>query len=289
MTTIDVRPMTADDIDGVLAVVDAADAQAARDAGREPEASTPEGQEQFRRGMERFVERDPDGAWVAVEDGTVVGMAESIRRDAFWGLSMLFVDPPHQSRGLGRRLLDRTLAYAEGSRVRMIMTSPDPRALRRYSRAGLAIHPAVEAEGVVDRAAIPADLPGRSGDVTDLDLVERVDRTLGRSRAEDVEHMLKGGVALDVVDTGAGRGYALHRRNRVRLLGATDERTAALLLWRCLAATDGKAQVWCMTAAQDWAVRVALDARLKVVGAGPLFVAGLDRPPGPWLPSGWYF
>jgi predicted GNAT family acetyltransferase len=240
--------------------------------------------------MERFVERDPEGAWVAVEDDTVVGMAEAIRRGRFWGLSMLFVHPAHQSRGIGRRLLDRALTYAEGSRVRMIMTSPDPRALRRYSRAGLAIHPAVEAEGMVDRAAIPADLPGRTGDVTDLDLVEHVDRTtLGRSRAEDVEHMVKHGIAMEVVDTGAGRGFALHRRDRLRLLGATDEQTAALLLWRCLAATDGKAQVWCMTAAQDWAVRVALEARLKVVAAGPLFVDGLDRPPGPWLPSGWYF
>jgi GNAT superfamily N-acetyltransferase len=281
--------MTADDIDGVAAVVDAADAQAARDAGRDPEVSTAEGQANFRRGMERFVEHDPEGAWVAVEGGTVVGMAEAIRRGPFWGLSMLFVDPAHQSRGLGRRLLDRALAYAEGSRVRMIMTSPDPRALRRYSRAGLAIHPAVEAEGVVNRAALPAGLPGRTGDVTDLDLVEHVDRPLGRSRAEDVEHMLKHGAVMEVVDGGAGRGFALHRNNHVRLLGATDERTAAQLLWRCLAATDGKAAVWCMTASQDWAVRVALDARLRVRGAGPLFVDGLDRPPGPWLPSGWYF
>ncbi len=289
MTQFEIRPMTPADIDGVVAVVEAAGAEADRTAGREPEAPTPEGREHFRRGMQRFVERDPAGAWVAANGGTVVGMAEAIRRGPFWGLSMLFVDPRHQSGGIGRRLLDAAGRYAEGADVRMIMTSPDPRALRRYSGAGLAIHPAVEAEGIVDRAAIPADLPGRTEDVPDLDLVADVDGRLRGSRAEDVEFLVKHGTRMEVVEGTSGRGYALHRKNHLSMLGATDEETAALLLWRFLAATDGKAQVWCMTAAQDWAVRVSLAARLSVVAAGPLFVDGLDRVPGPWLPSGWYF
>ncbi len=281
--------MTPADIDAVVAVVEAAGDEADRRAGREPETPTPEGREHFSRGMELFVERDPAGAWVATDGGAVVGMAEAIRRGSFWGLSMLFVDPGHQSRGVGRRLLEAAHAYADGADVRMIMTSPDPRALRRYSMAGLAIHPAVEAEGTVDRTAIPTGLPGRAGDVTDVDLVADVDAGLRGSRAEDVEFLVKQGARMEVVDSGPGRGYALHRRNRLTLLGATDDGTAAQLLWRVLAATEGKAQVWCMTAGQDWAVKVALAAGMKVAGAGPLFVDGLDRPPGPWLPSGWYF
>jgi hypothetical protein len=36
-------------------------------------------------------------------------------------------------------------------------------------------------------------------------------------------------------------------------------------------------------------VRVALDARLSLVPAGPLFVSGMALPLGPWIPSGWYF
>jgi GNAT superfamily N-acetyltransferase len=281
--------MTLDHIDGVMAVVDAGEAQADRRARREPEPSTPEGREYFRRGMERFVERDPAGAWVAVEGDTVVGMAEAIRRGSFWGLSMLFVHPDQQSGGIGHRLLDAALTYAQDAAVRMIMTSSDPRALRRYSRAGLAIHPAVEAEGVVDRSAIPTGLPGRSGDVSDLDLVADVDAGLRGSRLEDVEFLVKQGVRVEVVDSGTGRGYVLHRRNRVSLLGATDEETATVLLWRMLAEADGKAQMFCLTAGQDWAVRVALAARMKVSAGGPLFVDGLDVPPRPWVPSGWYF
>ncbi|HEX2174480.1 MAG TPA: hypothetical protein VHG70_01100, partial [Nocardioidaceae bacterium] len=124
----------------------------------------------------------------------------------------------------------------------------------------------------------------------DLELVAEVDAGLRGSRAEDVEWMLAhGGSRMEVIDSGGGRGYVVHRKNRVSLLGATDEGTAALLLWRFLTAAEGKASVWCLTAEQDWAVRVALAARLRVVPAGPLFVDGLDRPPGPWIPDGWYF
>jgi GNAT superfamily N-acetyltransferase len=289
VTTIDIRPMVVADVPAVRAVVQAADDETERRAGREPEPSTPEGEAFFRAGMERFVTRDPAGAWVAAAGEQVVGMATAVRRDGFWGLSMLFVHPGQQNGGVGRRLLDAAHGYADGAAVRMIMTSPDPRALRRYSAAGLAIHPAVEAEGEVDRARIPAGLPGRDGAVDDLDLVEEVDKHLGRSRAEDVAWALAHGARLEVVDTADGRGFAVHRRNRLTLLGATTETVAAQVLWRVLAASEGKAGVWCLTAQQDWAVRVALAARLRVVGAGPLFVAGMDRPPGPWVPSGWYF
>jgi GNAT superfamily N-acetyltransferase len=289
VTTIEVRPMTADDIDGVVAVVHEADGEADRAAGRAPEQRTDEQNASFRTGMQRFVDLDPAGAWVAADGDTVVGMAEAIRRGPFWGLSMLFVHPRNQSQGLGRRLLDAALGYAEGAEVRMIMTSPDPRALRRYSGAGLTIHPAVEASGKVDRTTIPAGLPGRSGDVGDVDLVADVDAGLRGSRADDVAYLVKHGSRIEVVDSGRGRGYAVHRNNRLSLLGATDEQTAAQLVWRFLAETDDNAQVWCMTAAQDWAVRVTLAARMRVIGAGPLFMHGRDHPPGPWLPSGWYF
>jgi GNAT superfamily N-acetyltransferase len=250
------------DIDGVAAVVEAAGEQADRRAGRTPVERTPEQREAFARGMHRFVDRDPDGAWVAVDGETVVGMAEAIRRDSFWGLSMLFVHPAAQSNGLGRRLLEASMAYAEGAEVRMILTSPDPRALRRYSLAGLVIHPAVEASGVVDRAQIPTGLPGRAGDTSDLDLVAEVDSALRGSRAEDVEFLVGDGAALEVVEHRGGRGFAVHRRNRLNLLGATDDDTAALLLWRVLAQTEGEAEIWGMTAGQDWAVKVALAARM---------------------------
>ena len=99
---------------------------------------------------------------------------------------MLFVHPEFQSRGVGRRLLEAAGSYAAGATQRMIESSPDPRALRRYFLAGLAMHPTAEMEGQADRRTIPRSLPGRDGDEGDLELVAEVEAQLGRSRTEDV-------------------------------------------------------------------------------------------------------
>ena len=139
--------MNLGDVVGVRTVVEAAAEQFERRAGHQPQPRTDEQREYFLSGLRRFVELDPDGGWVAADGGSVVGMAASIRRGSFWGLSMLFVDPARQNQGLGRQLLDAVLASASGAGVRMILSSSDPRALRRYSLAGLAVHPTVRLEG----------------------------------------------------------------------------------------------------------------------------------------------
>ena len=287
--SIEIRPMASDDIDAVGDVVQAANDAEERAAGREPEPNTPEQTERFRIGTQRFIDRDGDGAWVALDDQGVVGMAEAIRRNDFWGLSMLFIHPRAQGQGIGRMLIDRTLDYAEGATQRMIMASEDPRALRRYSMAGLAIHPGVKAEGTLDRSLIPAGLPGREGGVDDIDLAVAVDAALGRDRSEDIAFLVEQKTSMEVLEDGVRRGFALHRDGRPVLLGASDDETAAILLWRMLAVhVKDRVELYCLTAGQDWAVRVALAARLSVTGSGPLFASGMAVP-GPWLPSGWYF
>jgi GNAT superfamily N-acetyltransferase len=286
---IDVRRMTQGDVAAVATVVDAAGQQLERRAGREPRSRTDQQRAYFLSGLRRFVERDPAGAWVAEDDGRVVGMSNAIRRAEFWGLSMLFVDPERQSLGVGRRLLDAALDCAAGAEVRMILSSSDPRALRRYSLAGLDIHPTVEAIGTPDPSAIPDDLDARAGDAGDLDLVASVDVGLRGSRAEDVEYLLGAGATMQVVDRGGARGYVVHRDTRLLMLGASDEPTASLLFWRFLAQAEGEVEIWALTARQNWAVKVALTARLQLVAAGALFLAGRELPPDAWLPSGWYF
>ena len=287
--SFETRPMTAADAQDVAQVHIAALEVLERQAGNEPETWSEAATERFLVGMRRFVEVDPGGAWVAEDDQGVVGMAEAVRRDSFWGLAMLFVHPRGQSQGVGRALLDRTLEYAEGATVRMIMSSEDPRAMRRYSRAGLSINPGVMLEGTVDHALLPTDLPGRVGSADDLDFVAEVDATIGRARRDDVAFLLDNGAVLEIVEVGQRRGFGLHREGRMAMLGATDEDTAAAVFRRMLAASgEHKIQLWCLTARQDWAVRVGLDARLAVKPSGPLFVSGMDVP-GPWIPSGWYF
>jgi hypothetical protein len=72
------------------------------------------------------------------------------------------------------------------------------------------------------------------------------------------------------------------------MLGATDEQTAAVLLWRFLAASEGQLLIDGLTAAQQWAFDVLHQARLSAQIRGSLFVDGMAVPV-PWIPSGWYF
>ena len=107
----DLRPMALDDVGAAMAVVEAADAALA-EAGLLPPRTPPSDVQlqASRVGHARFVQRDGPGAWVAVSEGRVVGVAESVRRESFWGLSMLFVHPEFQSRGVGGRLLEAARA-----------------------------------------------------------------------------------------------------------------------------------------------------------------------------------
>ena len=64
--------------------------------------------------LHHLVEHDSDGAVVAVDPDrdAIVGAAMALRRGSLWGLSLLVIDPRHQGKGLGRRLLGRALEYA---------------------------------------------------------------------------------------------------------------------------------------------------------------------------------
>jgi GNAT superfamily N-acetyltransferase len=83
---------------------------------------------------------DPDGYFCAVEEGRIRGMVSALVRGRVWYLSMFFVLPGNQGRGLGRALLERALAYGEarGAEIRCTWATLDPRAQARYVMAGMA-------------------------------------------------------------------------------------------------------------------------------------------------------
>jgi GNAT superfamily N-acetyltransferase len=56
-----------------------------------------------------IVTSDPDRAWVAEEDGSVVGFGMGARREELDFLSFLFIRPDFQERGFGRQLLQLCL------------------------------------------------------------------------------------------------------------------------------------------------------------------------------------
>lgn len=58
---------------------------------------------------------DPDGLWVAEDDGEIRGFAWSWVCGDVWFLSQLFVDPARQGLGIGNTLLARTMEHARTS------------------------------------------------------------------------------------------------------------------------------------------------------------------------------
>jgi GNAT superfamily N-acetyltransferase len=230
-----------------------------------------------------LLETDPDGAWVATEHGEVVGCALALRREDVWGLSLLIVRPDVQSSGVGSALLRRAHAYADGARGRIICASPDPRALRAYLRLGLDFHPSASAEGTPKLQA-PDGI--RPGDASDLPLTERVDRhARGAAHGVDIGAQLAMGQSLLVAP---GRGYAVvNPEGGVRQLAALDDGAAADLLRAVLARATGPVTVEWLTARQQWAFAVALEAGLELkAGTGGIFLGGETGPFSPYLPSG---
>src|SRR5207253_1727888 len=97
---------------------------------------------------------DPDGYFCAVEEGRIRGMVSALVRGRVWYLSMFFVLPGDQRRGLGRALLERALAYGEarGAEIRCTWATLDPRAQARYVMAGMPRWPIYRLDG--DAAAV---------------------------------------------------------------------------------------------------------------------------------------
>lgn len=85
------------------------------------------------------VSEEPDGAWVAEDNGKVVGFSVSWMRGSFWFLAQLFVLPGYQGQGVGRRLLEKALAYGHDqvTRSRALITFAfNPAAISLYTSFG---------------------------------------------------------------------------------------------------------------------------------------------------------
>ncbi|MDL2405003.1 GNAT family N-acetyltransferase [Rhizobium calliandrae] len=58
---------------------------------------------------------DPDGLWIAEDDGDILGFAWSWVCGDIWFLAQLFVDPARQGQGIGNELLERAMEHARKS------------------------------------------------------------------------------------------------------------------------------------------------------------------------------
>ncbi|MFE1318545.1 GNAT family N-acetyltransferase [Kitasatospora phosalacinea] len=235
---------------------------------------------------------DPQGCWIAEQDGEAVGAALSLRREGVWVLPLFVVLPAAQGRGVGRLLLERATAYGRGCLRGMLCASPSPAAARRYRRAGFTLHPTMRLTGQVDRERLldPGEIPVHAGNATHLHLLDSVDRRLrGAAHGPDHAFMLAHFEELLVADTLAGTGYCYRDGGEVQLLAATSKRIAVRLLREALSRVPvgTEANVSFLTAEQEWAVDVGLDLGLSLSTRGYLGLRGM-RPPMPYVPNGGY-
>lgn len=229
-----------------------------------------------------------EGAWVIDGADGPLAAALALRRERFWGLSLLVVDPDAQGRGLGRAALEACMTTARDAGRGMILSSPDPRATRLYTGVGFAEHPGLRAFGTVERAGLPSEpVPVREAREDDRELAAAVDRAVrGGTHGSDLDALLARADGWWAVDGPERRGYAILVGNRVALLAAEDVASARALLVRCLAEADADSEVAVPTLneAADWALPLLQDAGLDVRPAGPMFTRGFD-PPARYLPN----
>ena len=242
----------------------------------------------WRRRMEHILDHDARGCWVAEDDTGLIGVSAAIKRDLTWILATYAVRPLSQGHGVGKQLLDVSMAYGGGCLRGMLAASADPKASRRYRLAGFTMHPTMLCSGKVDRHLLPIVERVREGSASDIDLMNSIDRQV-RDSAHGVDHeFLTRMHRLVVIDRSTGSGYAyVEPGGGPLLLAASNRRTATDLLWESLAASSPaeSCTIGRVTVENEWAVDVAMVARMGLNTLGYLALRGM-KPPMPYLPNG---
>jgi len=284
---ITIRPMREDDV------------AAAWDAGKVAinavfgfdDTGDPVARERGERRVAHLLATDPGGAWVA-EDAQrgVVGVALALIRENVWGFSLFGLHPDFQGRRIGTRLFEPALAYGDATDGAIILSTHAPAAMHRYFNSGFRLIPVVGAAGALNANRIPDGLRSRPGDVeADAALIDEASRRArGASHRVDIPVLIESGCELLILE---GVGYAVHRDGSPNLLAASDDASAADLLWSCFAraAPGATLDVDFLAEGNNWAMTVCVQAGLTLsCGAGPMFVRGSVKPRMPYIPSPQY-
>lgn len=233
---------------------------------------------------------DPDRFWTARRpDGTLVGFAAAVVRQPVWFLSMLFVHPAEQARGIGRELLARVLPDpAEGLVLATATDSAQPISNALYSTYGIVprmpllslvgrperpdrLEPLPEGVSAVPFEEIAAEGPGGAGHRALADVVDALDRDLaGLAHPQDHRYLRMEGRrgflyrGRDGRQLGYGYTSALGRMGPVAV---RDEALLAPVLGHLLTAIEprGASAIW-VPGEADRAIVALLRAGLRFDG-----------------------
>jgi GNAT superfamily N-acetyltransferase len=247
--------------------------------GRRPEPVDDETRAFF-AATDRYVHQtDPDGFLAATDGaGALQGVARAYVRGrgsaAVWALSLLVVRPGQQGGGVGSALLRAALATAPAGCRRVFFASRDARALRAYARSGHVLLPALRAFGSPDKDGLRRAVSGldavRDGDVDrDAERVGLVDQ------ADDIRVLLTCGGRFLVTATGPPAAAVVSPDGppQARLLSAADVGSARRVLAGAVARSVGEIALPSITASAQYAIDLALEARLTLAVYGPTVVA----------------
>jgi ribosomal protein S18 acetylase RimI-like enzyme len=288
------RRMTETDVDGAVHAFDSGFLAMRARYGLPITASSLQDERRRQNRTRHFLTTDPEGSWVADDEGVIVGMSQSTVREDYWMLSQLATVPGRQGRGVGRELLRLALSHGDPASPGTIQCSRDPKAMALYSSFGFSLHPVVAGWGHIRPGAVsrpPEVTRYEPSEITEneLGVVTAIDRKVrGSARTVDVERMLaeEGNRLLLHED----QAYAVAKDERIVTLGATNEESASLVLRTMLAeAPYGETiEVNWLGAAQQWAIRIMTEVGIELQPYGPVMVRGMPGPPSPYIPSGGY-
>jgi hypothetical protein len=291
---VTLRPMTEADVPGAVEAFDSGFLAMRARYGLPVTASSLQNDRRRQNRTRHFLATDPAGSWVADDEGVIVGMSQSFVREGYWVLSQLGAVPGRQGRGLGRQLLALAHSHGDPDSPGTIQCSRDPKAMALYADLGFALHPVVAAWGPLRPGAVtrPPEVVRYEGTAvtdTELDVVTAIDRSVrGSARTVDVEMMLSGGGTRLLLHE--DQAYAVAMDDRIVTLGARTEASASLVLRAMLAeAPEGETvEINWLTAGQQWAIGVLIQAGVELQPYGPVMVRGMPGPPSPYIPSGGY-
>lgn len=234
---------------------------------------------------EHILKTDAETCLVLEEARSIKAAVMAINREGMFVMSLTAVAPKAQGRGYAQALMQPMHQMVDTFPRSLGVVRADE-TIRFLFPWNYDVHPAMRAEGEIDRDRLPAIHHVRDGNDNDRELCIAIDRRLrGASRGSDHD-LLAASSRLFVAEHGTAYGYAYAHPNGSPLtVAASTTALARELLVSCLASGEigSVALVRNITSEQRWAFDVVRRLGMSLHLAGPVVVRGMALPT-PYLP-----